>query len=235
MAASRGSTPSAPPRIARCSLAWLQSLLNPRVLAARLSSIWRCNVPQYGLSFFLPQIVKAFGVSAMCRPASSPRCPMRSARSAWSCGGGIPTHQASASGTAIFPPGHGAVGPRRLPPSIADPVPRWRACASPRFGFFSILPVFWTLPTAFLSGVGGGRRYRRGQFDRQSRRLFRAAGLRLSQGHDAHRFLRHVVLRSLRRRRRGARVGHGTRHPPGAALGQHRRGRARRRICGATQ
>ena len=40
-----------------------------------------CNIPQYGLSFFLPQIVKAFGVSNVTAGLIQP-CPISSAPSA---------------------------------------------------------------------------------------------------------------------------------------------------------
>ena len=43
-------------------MTWLQSMLDPRVIA--LGCVYMAlNIPQYGLSFFLPQIVKDFGVS----------------------------------------------------------------------------------------------------------------------------------------------------------------------------
>ena len=37
---------------------------------------------------------------------------------------------------------------------IADPTLKMLAICIAAWGFFSILPVFWTLPTAFLSGAG---------------------------------------------------------------------------------
>ena len=43
-------------------LSWFRSMLDWRVFALGLVYMG-CNIPQYGLSFFLPQIVKAFGVS----------------------------------------------------------------------------------------------------------------------------------------------------------------------------
>jgi ACS family tartrate transporter-like MFS transporter len=43
-------------------LSWFRSMMDWRVIALGLVYIG-CNIPQYGLSFFLPQIVKAFGVS----------------------------------------------------------------------------------------------------------------------------------------------------------------------------
>src|SRR6202030_3935100 len=42
------------------ALSWLKSMLDPRVIL--LGFVYMgCNIPQYGLSFFLPQIVKGFG------------------------------------------------------------------------------------------------------------------------------------------------------------------------------
>ena len=44
------------------SMTWVQSMLAPRVIA--LGFVYMAlNIPQYGLSFFLPQIVKDFGLS----------------------------------------------------------------------------------------------------------------------------------------------------------------------------
>ncbi|MDP8997401.1 MAG: MFS transporter, partial [Pseudomonadota bacterium] len=37
---------------------------------------------------------------------------------------------------------------------IADPTLKMLAICIAAWGFFAILPVFWTLPTAFLSGAG---------------------------------------------------------------------------------
>src|ERR1700756_264119 len=49
------------------------------------------------------------------------------------------------------------------------------------FGIFALRPVFWTLPTAFLSGTGAAAGIARGQFDWQSGRLFRSESLWPSQ------------------------------------------------------
>ena len=42
------------------ALSWFQSMLDPRVILLGLVNM-ACAIPIYGLSFFLPQIVKAFG------------------------------------------------------------------------------------------------------------------------------------------------------------------------------
>ena len=42
------------------AMSWFRSMLDVRVIA--LGFVYMgCNIPQYGLSFFLPQIVKGFG------------------------------------------------------------------------------------------------------------------------------------------------------------------------------
>src|SRR5260370_40152338 len=41
-------------------LSWLQSLRDPRIIAFGFVYM-AINIPQYGLSFFLPQIVEGFG------------------------------------------------------------------------------------------------------------------------------------------------------------------------------
>ena len=47
-------------RESKCSLAWRQTLLNPRIIG--LAFVYMSiTVSLYGLSFFLPQMVKAFG------------------------------------------------------------------------------------------------------------------------------------------------------------------------------
>ena len=49
-------------RLRILDLSWFRSMMDWRVIALGLVYMG-CNIPQYGLSFFLPQIVKAFGVS----------------------------------------------------------------------------------------------------------------------------------------------------------------------------
>ncbi|HUN47460.1 MAG TPA: MFS transporter [Stellaceae bacterium] len=132
-------------------LSWLQSLRDPRVIA--LGFVYMgCNIPQYGLSFFLPQIVKAFGglsnfetgvVTALPYAVGAigmifwSRHSDRTAERKWHAV--IPL--------AIIVAGLGAAS------VIADPVVKMAFLCLAGFGFFAVLPVFWTLPTAFLSGT----------------------------------------------------------------------------------
>jgi ACS family tartrate transporter-like MFS transporter len=127
-----------------------QSLVNPRVLGLSLV-YFGAVATNYGLSFFLPQIVKAFGLNT-----SSHNAGLRRTLRCW-------------------PDRHGVVGPalrsrrraaipRRIPLFIAaagiavstaldNPTLKMISLCVAGFGIFANLPVFWTLPTAFLSGA----------------------------------------------------------------------------------
>ena len=128
-----------------------QSILKPRVLL--LGCVYMAlNVPQYGLSFFLPQIVKAFGVSNVqagfitalpyvvgaIGMVTWGRHSDKTGERVWHC---------------VIPFGAMVVG-LGLAAAIDDPIAKIAVLCVAAWGFFSILPVFWTLPTAFLSGVG---------------------------------------------------------------------------------
>jgi ACS family tartrate transporter-like MFS transporter len=127
-----------------------QALLNPKVLA--LSVVYFGAVAtNYGLSFFLPQIVKAFGVSNLqagfvtALPyvvgvmsivvwgRHSDRTLERRFHLA------IPLVVASAGIAAST--------------ALDDPTMKMVALSVAGFGIFGCLPVFWTFPTAFLSGA----------------------------------------------------------------------------------
>ena len=130
---------------------WLQSMLNPRVIA--LGFVYMAlNVPQYGLSFFLPGIVKAFGVGNVQAGFIT----------------AVP-YVVGAVGMLLWSRHSDRTGERKwhvvipfvamvvglgLAAAVSDPTLKIAVLCIAGFGFFSILPVFWTLPTAFLSGTG---------------------------------------------------------------------------------
>ena len=130
---------------------WLQSMLNPRVIA--LGFVYMAlNVPQYGLSFFLPGIVKAFGVGNVQAGFIT----------------AVP-YVVGAVGMLLWSRHSDTTGERKwhvvipflamvvglgLAAAVSDPTLKMVVLCIAGFGFFSILPVFWTLPTAFLSGTG---------------------------------------------------------------------------------
>ena len=127
-----------------------QALLNPKVLALGLV-YFGAVATNYGLSFFLPQIVKAFGVSnfqaglvtalpyvvgvfsTVLWGRHSDRTLERRFHLAF------PLLVAS-SGIAIST-------------AISDPTMKMATLSIAGFGIFGCLPVFWTFPTAFLSGA----------------------------------------------------------------------------------
>ncbi len=128
----------------------VQALLNPKVLA--LSVVYFGMVASnYGLSFFLPQIVKAFGlsnvltgvVSALPYVVGSVSIVLWSRRS--------DRHVERTYHTAI-PILVAAIG-IGMSTLFDDPAMKMVALSVAGFGIFAGLPVFWTLPTVFLSGA----------------------------------------------------------------------------------
>jgi sugar phosphate permease len=128
----------------------MQALANPKVLA--LSIVYFGAVAtNYGTAFWLPQIIKAFGLSNVQTGfvAAIPYLigtvgmiwyGLRSDRSLERKG-----HVAVALLVAAV-----GIGASTL---VNDPVLKMVALSVGAFGVFAVLPVFWTLPTAFLSGA----------------------------------------------------------------------------------
>ncbi len=131
---------------------WYRSMLDPRVIA--LGFVYMgCNIPQYGLSFFLPQIVKAFGGLSNVQAGFVTALP----------------YAVGAIGMILWSRHSDATKERKwhaIIPLLAIVVGLMAAAYTPDptikmvflcvagFGFFAVLPVFWTLPTSFLSGAG---------------------------------------------------------------------------------
>lgn len=128
----------------------VQSLLNPRVLA--LSMVYFGAVAAiYGVGFFLPTIVKGFGLS--------------NATTGWVTA--IP-YVVGTLGMVWYSRRSDAMLERKNHTIVAlliaavglvaatmteDPTLKMIAFSVSAFGVFASLPVFWTLPTAFLSGA----------------------------------------------------------------------------------
>jgi ACS family tartrate transporter-like MFS transporter len=132
-------------------MSWKQSLLNPRVIAFGFIYMG-CNIPQYGLSFFLPQIVKAFGGLGNVEIGLITALP----------------YAVGAIGMILWSRHSDATGERKwhaVIPLVIIVIGLVLAAITPGpamkmfflciagFGFFSVLPIFWTLPTAYLSGT----------------------------------------------------------------------------------
>jgi D-galactonate transporter len=130
---------------------WFQSAFNMRVIALGLVYM-AINIPQYGLSFFLPQIIKEFGVSDIeagfitTLPYLVGGLGMimwsmhsdRTGERVWHCVIPFIAMIIGLSCAAI----------------VDDLLLKMAVLCVAAWGFFSILPVFWTLPTSFLSGAG---------------------------------------------------------------------------------
>ena len=131
---------------------WLKSMLDPRVIA--LGLVYNgCNIPQYGLSFFLPQIVKAFGGLSNFEVGLVTALPY----AVGAIGMILWSRHSDATGErtwhAVIPLLVIVVG-LTLAAFTSDPTLKMAFICVVGFGFFAVLPVFWTLPTSFLSGAG---------------------------------------------------------------------------------
>jgi ACS family tartrate transporter-like MFS transporter len=122
----------------------LQALTNPRVLAIALVYFGAVAM-NYGLSFFLPQIVKAFVT--------------------------LTSYAIGAAGMIYWGLRSDKEGERKLHLVIAlflaaagiaasafvdNPYIKMLLISVGSFGVFAALPLIWTLPTAFLSGAAAG-------------------------------------------------------------------------------
>jgi ACS family tartrate transporter-like MFS transporter len=131
---------------------WLKSMLDPRVIA--LGLVYNgANIPQYGLSFFLPQIVKAFGGLSNFEVGLVTALPY----AVGAIGMILWSRHSDATGErtwhTVIPLLTIVVG-LMLAAFTSDPTLKMAFICIVGFGFFAVLPVFWTLPTSFLSGAG---------------------------------------------------------------------------------
>jgi ACS family tartrate transporter-like MFS transporter len=125
------------------------ALMNPKVFA--LSFVYFGAVAlNYGSSFFLPQIVKAFGLSnAQTGFVSAlPYVVGLFAIVLWSQRSDRKRERVFHTAFPLF---IGAAG-IAVSTMLDNPVWKMVALSVAGFGIFGNLPVFWTLPTAFLSG-----------------------------------------------------------------------------------
>jgi ACS family tartrate transporter-like MFS transporter len=134
------------------TLSWFHSMLNPRVILLGLVYMGGV-IPNYGLSFFLPQIVKAFGGLSNVEVGLITALP----------------YVVGAIGMFIWGRHSDATGERKwhtviplaiivvslmLTAIMPTPTLKMLCLCFAGFGIFAFGPVFWTLPTAFLSGTG---------------------------------------------------------------------------------
>jgi ACS family tartrate transporter-like MFS transporter len=137
-------------RVAARHFSVMQALLNPRVLALSLVYFGAVAV-NYGLSFFLPQIVKAFGLSNLQTGFVSaiPFVVGVVTIVWWGRRSDAKMERRFHTAFPLFVAAAGLAAGAFLD----DPTAKMAAFSVAGFGIFGALPVFWTLPTAFLSGA----------------------------------------------------------------------------------
>jgi ACS family tartrate transporter-like MFS transporter len=128
----------------------VQALIDPRVLALSLV-YFGAVATNYGLSFFLPQIVKGFGLNTFLTTLVS-AAPYAVGLVAMIWWGRRSDRVAERRFHAAFPLFVAAAG-IAVSTVLDDPTLKMISLCVAGFGIFACLPVFWTLPTAFLSGA----------------------------------------------------------------------------------
>jgi MFS transporter, ACS family, tartrate transporter len=127
-----------------------QALVNPRVIG--LSFVYFGAVAtNYGLSFFLPQIVKTFGLDTFRTTvvAAVPYAVGLVAMVWWGLRSDRMAERRFHTAIPLFIAAAGIAASTVLD----DPTLKMIAFCVAGFGIFSCLPIFWALPTAFLSGA----------------------------------------------------------------------------------
>lgn len=128
----------------------VQALLNPKVLALAIV-YFGAVASNYGVGFFLPTIVKGFGLSnAVTGWVTAIPYVVGTLGMVW---------YSRRSDEKLERKGHAAVALLIAAVGLVaatlteDPFLKMAAFSFSAFGVFSVLPVFWTLPTSFLSGA----------------------------------------------------------------------------------
>jgi ACS family tartrate transporter-like MFS transporter len=127
-----------------------QALLDPKVLALSLV-YFGAVATNYGLSFFLPQIVKAFGVSNFQAGLVS-ALPYVVGLVSIVLWGRRSDRKRERRFHLAFPLFVASAG-IAISTALNDPTMKMAALSVAGFGIFGCLPVFWTFPAAFLSGA----------------------------------------------------------------------------------
>jgi ACS family tartrate transporter-like MFS transporter len=127
-----------------------QVLIDPHVLGLSLV-YFGAVATNYGLSFFLPQIVKAFGLDTLLTSLVS-AAPYAVGLIGMVWWGRRSDRLVERRFHAAFPLFVAAAG-IAVSTALDDPLLKMIALSAAGFGIFACLPVFWTLPTAFLSGA----------------------------------------------------------------------------------
>ena len=137
-------------REAERSFSVVQAMTNPKVLAVALV-YFGANATNYGLSFFLPTIIKGFGLTngQTGFVAAIPYVVGVIGMVWWGRRSDRKQERKGHAAFALFIAGAG-IGISTLLP---DPLLKMISLSIAGFGIFACLPVIWTLPTAYLSGA----------------------------------------------------------------------------------
>jgi ACS family tartrate transporter-like MFS transporter len=127
-----------------------EALFNPKVLALSLV-YFGAVATNYGLSFFLPQIVKAFGVSNV-QAGLITALPYVVGTIGIVWWGRHSDRTLERRFHLAFPLFVASAG-IAVSTMLDDPTMKMAALSIAGFGIFGCLPVFWTFPTAFLCGA----------------------------------------------------------------------------------
>jgi len=125
-------------------------LHDPRVIGLSLV-YFGAVATNYGLSFFLPQIVKTFGLNTFLTTvvSAAPYLVGVIAMVWWGRRSDRAAERRYHAAFPLFVASAGIVSAALL----HDPTLKMLAFCIAGFGIFACLPVFWTLPTSFLSGA----------------------------------------------------------------------------------
>jgi MFS family permease len=137
-------------RLATHDMSVWQVLINPRVLMLGVAGFAIAHSIS-GISFFLPQIIKAFGLSNM-QTGLVTAIPFAIGAAAMIWYGRRSDRlmeRRSHCSIALLLTAIGLVAAAML----EDPYLRLASLCFASFGAFAVLPVFWAMPTAFLSGA----------------------------------------------------------------------------------
>jgi D-galactonate transporter len=127
-----------------------QALLNSRVLGLSLVYFGAVST-NYGLSFFLPQIVKTFGLNTFLTTlvSAAPYAVGLIGMVWWGRRSDVVVERRLHAAFPLFIAAAGIA----VSAALDNPTLKMLSLCVAGFGIFANLPVFWTLPTAFLSGA----------------------------------------------------------------------------------
>jgi D-galactonate transporter len=127
-----------------------QALLNPKVLALAVV-YFGAVATNYGIAFWLPQIVKGFGLTNVQTGFVSaiPYIVGTIGMVVWSRRSDEKLERKLHAAVPFLIAAVGIAGSTL----VDSPVLKMIALSVGAFGVFSVLPVFWTFPTSFLSGA----------------------------------------------------------------------------------